>query len=145
MEDIIEETNYPLDTPEIIRKVAVKRTEIYREGPNRTTGNVIIEPAQVPSIPPEFLSTVTDTEDMEGSAAEDFVDEAAAPSSEVLLQGDQTKVTQSEEFDRGKEMDEMHTKESLLYPLNRPDAHTDIESLEDVEGNNRCACRVSGY
>lgn len=132
MEDIIDEPLYPMETPEIIRRAAVKRTEIYREGPNRTTGNVIIEPAQIRSIPSEPIAPTTDTEEMDASAAEDMYE--SCPVSGVVLQGEATKVTLSEEVARSPfSALDPSIRENLLY--SNVQTNTDVESLDGVEGH----------
>ncbi|KAF2357519.1 hypothetical protein FHG87_011724 [Trinorchestia longiramus] len=131
MEDILdEEPKYPMETPEIIRRAAVKRTEIYKEGPNHTTGNVIVEPAQARSAPLEFLAPLTDTEDLEASAAEDMYEQGAE--GEMSLEGERTKITQSEEV-VAVAQDHPAIKENLLYT--NVCTNTDVESLDGVEGH----------
>lgn len=123
----IEENKFPLDTLEI----GVKRTNIHVEGRNKTTSNVLTGQAHLQAIVPEVLSSVTDTEDMERSTAEEFNDETTCND---VIHGENTSITQSEKFYsiRRELDDEMAVKESLKYPLARSDAHTGIESLDGI-------------
>ena len=134
LEDIVDEPCYPFDTPEIVRKVAVKRTEIYREGPDHTTGNVIIEPAQIRNETFDVPSVTTDTDEMEGSATDDCEQQATEGCNGFLREAEDTRVVQSHDLLAGKvNDDDPDVKTNLLYASSRPDANTDIESIEDVD------------
>jgi len=127
MEDIMDDCKSSLETPELVRKLAVKRTETYKEGTHHTTCDVTTEPAEVPKPnAADDPTMITDTEDMEGSMPEE-VDGAAKE--EVEMHGDSTRVDQTEGV--GQDKTEECSKESLLCPnLN---AATDVESVDSIE------------
>ena len=139
IEDIVGETTYPLNKPEIIHKVVVNSAEIYREQPKNRIGCVIPEPAVVHCAAVEFSAGmgIAGALEMECSSAEDFFEDVPcsddAPPHEKLINN-----TQSDDFDDVGTLEdtaEMHIHESLLCLMPKADFHTDNESLDEVEGN----------
>jgi len=118
-------------TPDLIRKAAIKKVLLIKEGPHgiTKTEHSEIAPNCGLGVPDDEIQGITDTSDMEASGDEE--EEIQHP--EVDLPEYSSDITISEKSQVSEKG--CKSKDKLQAPEDNTDGHTDVESIGEGEGN----------
>lgn len=119
-------------TPDVIRRAAIKKVMVIKEGPHgiTKTEHSEIAPNCGLGVPEDEIQGITDTSDMEASGDEE--EEIQRPEVDLPeYSSDITIAEKSSDAEKG----ESKNKGNLLPPEDNTDAHTDVEDIGEGEGN----------